>query len=88
MRVTLLPILLLAACATPAVRVETVKVNIPVPVACVDKSKVPAEPSPVGTLDRDARRAADTLAAKVLELRGYGRKLVALIGPCLTDREP
>ena len=83
MRVTLLPILLLVGCATPAIRTETVTVKVPVPVACVDKSKIPDEPARTGALDRDARRAADTLAAKVLELRGYGRELVALIGPCV-----
>ena len=78
----LLPLLLLSACATPAVRVETQIVKVPTPVACVDRSKMPSEPAPTGALDRDARKAADTLAAKVLELRGYGRELVALITPC------
>ena len=82
----MLPLLLLSACATPAPRVETVSVNIPVPVRCVDPASVPAEPAKTGTLPADARAAADTLGAKVLELRGWGRELLALIGPCETER--
>jgi len=81
----LTPLLLLSACATPAVRVETPVVQVPVPVACVDPSKVPAEPAKTGALPSDARAAADMLGAKVLELRGYGRELIALIRPCTTN---
>lgn len=79
-----LPLMLpLAACATPAVRVETQRVEIPVPVACIDRDKVPAIVAPTGKLPMDARQAADALAAKVLELRGTDRELRALVGGCL-----
>ncbi len=82
----LMPLILLAGCATaPAPKIETQVVKEPVPVRCVDPAKVPVEPAKTGALPSDARAAADTLAAKVLELRGYGRELIALIGPCEVD---
>lgn len=77
-------LLLLASCATmPPVepKIETREVRVPVPTRCIDPALVPAEPGTV-TLPIDARLAADLAASQAKELRAWGRKLLAIIGPC------
>ena len=59
-------------------------VEIPVPVRCIDPARVPPEVPPTGPLPSDARQAADTLGAKVLELRGTDRILRGLISACIS----
>lgn len=73
----------LAACTTaPCVpKVVTQTVNVPVPVACINASDIPAEPSTV-TLTGDARNDDALLAAKLAAVRVWGRQLVAMLGPC------
>ena len=45
MRYAITAALLLSACATPPTpRIETVTVNVPVPVACVNPGQIPARP--------------------------------------------
>lgn len=73
----------LAACAsTPAVRTETVEVATPIPVACVAAKDIPNEPALIGKLPTDARAALDLTAAKLIEVRLYGRTLAALLKGC------
>lgn len=52
----------------PAVRVETVRVNVPV--ACVSPADVPARPAPLPPRPSDARAALDVAVAKLVELLG------------------
>lgn len=72
--------------ATPTARPVTEKivtVEKPVPVACVDKAKVPAEPRHVaGDLNGQAVHDLDVVSASAIELRGWGERLAALIQPC------
>jgi hypothetical protein len=84
-RLLLASLIALASCAqTPDPVVEKpVIVEKPVAVACVDKSKVPAEPAKVaGDLNGQARHDLDVVSASALELRTWGRKLYALVQPC------
>ena len=76
--------IIVSGCATttPPVRVEPQRVEIPVAVACVKRDAIPAEPARTGPLPADARQAADTLAAKAIELRTWGDKLYALLTGC------
>ena len=83
-RVALASLVLLAACSTtpPCVpKIQTVSVNVPVPVACLDAKDVPAEPGLVA-MTGDARNDDALLAAKVAALRVWGRTLVAMMKPC------
>jgi hypothetical protein len=78
---------LLTACSTtPAARPvaeKIVTVEKPVPVACVDVAKVPAEPPHVaGDLNGQAVHDLDIVSASAIELRSWGEKLAALIQPC------
>lgn len=75
--------LILSGCATtcPPPKIETREIKIPVAVACVDPSAIPPEPGTV-QLPLDARLAADIAAAQAKDLRVWGRKLLALVGPC------
>ncbi|MDB5540901.1 MAG: hypothetical protein JWQ89_2628 [Devosia sp.] len=76
---------LATACSTPAVRTITVEKKVPVPVPCVAKADIPVEPGPVGILPPDARNAADVLAAKLNDVRGWGHKQAALLIGCTSD---
>lgn len=83
----LIPLALISACSTtPTARPvaeKIVTVSVPVPVACVDASKVPSEPGRVASeLTGDARRDLDIVSASALDLRTWGQSLMALIGPC------
>ena len=75
--------LAVASCAQncPPPKVVTQVVKEPVAVACIDASAIPPEPGTVA-LPLDARLAADLAASQAKDLRVWGRKLVALIGPC------
>lgn len=57
---------------------------VPTPVPCIRAERVPPEVPPTGQLPSDARQAADTLGAKVLELRGTDRILRGLISACIS----
>ena len=79
--------LALAGCAhtqdEPAVEVRIQEVKVPVPVACVDPDGVPREPGKVGDkLNGNAAHDADILAGSAIDLRQWGRELMALIRPC------
>lgn len=83
-RLAIPALLALSACATPqaGIRDHIVTVDRPVPVACVKKADIPAQPAHVGVLPPDARQAADLLGAVDLKLRNYGAQLLALLGAC------
>lgn len=84
MRAVVFLLMPLSACCTPAPcvpKVEVQRVEVPVPVACINAKDIPAEPGPT-KLTGDARNDADLLGAKVSDLRVWGRSLVAMMGPC------
>ena len=75
----------LASCATtPAPRIVTKEVRVPVAVACVDKSLLPAMPGAVALPLTDARKAADIAASQALKYKSWGMELYALIVPACT----
>lgn len=81
-------LIMLAGCAVapkpcpPSLpQVQIVKEPVPVPVACIKASDIPAEPAST-KLTGDARNDADLLGAKVSDLRVWGRALVGMMGPC------
>ena len=82
--------LLLTGCATtqvptPKLGIQVVyrDVKVPVPVACVDRAAIPAEPARIaGKLTGDARRDLDTTAASAVRLRAWGVELSALLLAC------
>lgn len=76
-------LLVLSACASaPCVpKVQTVTVNVPVPVACINAADIPAEPGTT-TLTGDARNDTALLASKVGELRIWGRQLLGMTTAC------
>lgn len=78
-----LPAAMCAKPDEPGVRVEIQRVEVPVPVKCINASDVPASVPTVGKLPADARNAADILAAAVLQLRAVDRELRALIHGCI-----
>jgi hypothetical protein len=83
---SLIAFITLAACqTTPAVRTEIVEVATPIPVACVERSQIPAAPALMGKLPTDARAALDLTAAKLIEVRLYGRTLAALLVACAQE---
>jgi len=62
--------------------VRTVRVEVPVPVACVAAADVPERPGPLPPRPEDARQALDLAVAKVLEWVGYGEKADAVLAAC------
>lgn len=90
-RVVALAALALAGCSTPdpGIRVETVRVNVPV--ACVDRADLPAVPDRLAARPSDARAALDLAVAKLVELLGpkldgqggYVGKSQAIMRGCL-----
>lgn len=67
---------------TPTPQIVTKEVRVPVPVACIDKALIPAEPDAVALPLTDARLAADIAASQALKYHAWGRELFALIQPC------
>lgn len=82
-----LALIALASCGRPepGIEVRVERVEVPVAVACVRPSDIPAIPAPLGPgwLDGlSASQAADLLAASVLELRAYAARADALLRAC------
>ncbi len=81
--------LILAGCAAkrtppPAIEVRVERVDVPIPVPCVDRSDIPASPAHVGDkLNRDAGHDSNILAAANLRLRNAFDKAVALLMACV-----
>lgn len=77
-------LILLSACASkPAIEVRTVRVEVPVPVACVAAADVPQRPGPLPPRPEDARQALDQAMAKLLEYFGYADKADAVLRGCV-----
>jgi hypothetical protein len=56
--------MLLAACSTPPVKVETVEVKVPVAVRPIRADQVPAVPKPLGPRPPSLSAAADVLLSR------------------------
>jgi hypothetical protein len=69
----------LAACATPATRIETVEVKVPVAVHPVAPKDVPQIPAPLGPRPKDARAALDVSQAQVCRFVAYALKADPLL---------
>lgn len=90
MRFAFIPLLCLSACGTvpvtppkPTVQVVYQRVEVPVAVPCVEKSKIPPEPEKVaGKLTGDAKRDLDTVAASATRLRAWGVTMAAILIGC------
>lgn len=85
-RLTPLAILLLGGCAAWQKHPVAAAPPAPTPpqAACVDPSRVPAEPPMVGQkFNGDAKHDLQILAPNALALRQWGEKLRALLEPCL-----
>lgn len=85
-RIIIIAAAALSACATvsePGIDVRTVEVPTPVP--CVNEADIKAEPDLVGTLlNGDAVHDLGIVSPSALELRLWGRSLLALIVPGCT----
>lgn len=78
-KLTYMSIALLAACQTPATRIQTVEVKVPVAVQPITAAQVPTPPAPLGPRPQNLSAAADTLLAKVCEFVGYAIKADPLL---------
>lgn len=67
----LVAIVLLSACATPAIKTETVEVKVPVAVQPIKPTQVPVVPAPLGPRPDSLSAAADQLLAKHCEFVAY-----------------
>jgi hypothetical protein len=78
--------LVLSACATtppPAIELRTVRVEVPVPVPCIDATKVPTKPGRIASqLTGDASHDLDLVAAHALRLSAWGDQLAAIVQAC------
>lgn len=80
--------LALAGCATdgtppPAIQVKTVEVRVPVPVPCVDRKDIPAEPARVANrLTGKAGHDLLIVDQSALELRTWGQTMAAQLVAC------
>lgn len=70
-RLTLIPILLLAACQTPATRTEYKEVKVPVAVQPIKPEQVPLVPTPLPPRPSSLSAAADVLLSKWCEAVAY-----------------
>lgn len=61
----------LTGCATPAVKLQTVEVKVPVATPMLKPDQVPAPPAPLGPRPQSLSAAADALLAKVCQLEAY-----------------
>lgn len=70
----------------PVIEARVERFEVPVAVACVDPSKVPARPAKVGPmLNGDAVHDADVLAQSNLRLLSALDQALALIAGCTAD---
>jgi hypothetical protein len=75
----------LAGCVTPpqGIKVQTVTVNIPVAVACIDKAKLPIAPTGPVALSGRADQDIGPITAQAMRWRSVALDLFALAGPCM-----
>jgi hypothetical protein len=62
-RSAILTFLIVASCADPAVKIQTVEVKVPVAVQPITPEQVPAVPKPLGPRPQSLSAAADLLLA-------------------------
>lgn len=74
--------LFLASCGRAPVRIETVTVKVPVPVACVKRESLPVHPA-TPALTRNAVRDTELLAAWGLRYRAALNEALALLSGCV-----
>lgn len=77
----------LSACGAqtppPAVEIRVVEKKIPVPVACVKKEDIPAEPPRIASeLTGEARHDLDITGKSAVRLRQALKETFALLAPC------
>ncbi len=69
----------LAGCTTPAVKVQTVEVKVPVAIQPIVPNQVPAVPAPLGPRPNSLSAAADALLSKVCEFESYALRADPLL---------
>lgn len=70
----------------PAVQVERVEVKVAVPVSCVKRATIPAEPPHVAsTLTGEAAHDLLIVDGSALDLRTWGESLAAMLSACAAD---
>lgn len=85
MKRAVLALFLLAGCAhrQPEVQIHEVHVPVPMPVACVDRSKIPPEPKRVSRrFTGDAKHDLSVLAPNAKQLREWGQQLRRMLDKC------
>jgi hypothetical protein len=68
-----------AACSTPATKIQTVEVKVPVATHPVNPADVPALPAPLPKRPADARQALDVALAQVCRFVSYALKADPLL---------
>lgn len=75
--------LLLTSCATPPVaHIETVRVPVIVPTACLRADQVPARPAGLGDLPADAVQALDVALSRLIDWKVYGVAADGMLRTC------
>jgi hypothetical protein len=86
--------MLMASCAKPGIRVETVEVPVPVVQTCVTSAQLAEaeqkKPAPLGAQARpsDSAKREAMMAAQILRWQGYADFATALLTGCLTSETP
>lgn len=70
-KLTYMSIALLAACQTPATRIQTVEVKVPVAIQPIKPEQIPTPPAPLGPRPQSLSAAADVLLSKWCAAVGY-----------------
>jgi hypothetical protein len=78
-RIALSAVLALAACSTPATRIETVEVKVPVAVQPITPAQVPSPPPPLGPRPQSLSAAADKLLADHCSWVAFGLRAFPLL---------
>jgi hypothetical protein len=79
-----IPTFVSACSSTPAIRVETQIIKVPVTVACVRASDIPAKPALLGSqLTGNPVHDLDLVTAQLLRFMTYGEVQAALLSGCV-----
>jgi hypothetical protein len=68
-----------SACSTPATKIQTVEVKIPVATQPITAAQIPPAPAPLPKRPSSLSAAADLLLSKVCELEAYVLKADPLL---------
>lgn len=70
----------------PGIEVRTVEVVRTVPIACVKREDIPAEPPKIGAkLTGDPVHDLDVVSASALRLRAWGQEMSAMLQGCAQE---